>query len=47
MPTAPIRINVVLGTMFDRGEDTGDAPGQFQLWVEHEHMDQILSLSAR
>jgi hypothetical protein len=45
MPTAPIRINVVLVTMFDRGEDTGDAPGQ--LWVEREHMDQILSLSAR
>jgi hypothetical protein len=31
-------------TMFERGEDTGDTPGEFQLWVEREHLDQILPL---
>jgi hypothetical protein len=30
--------------MFERGEDTDDTPGEFQLWVEREHLDQILPL---
>jgi purine nucleoside permease len=42
--TLPIRVKVVVVTMFERGEDTGDAPGEFQLWVEREHLDQILPL---
>jgi hypothetical protein len=46
MPIAPIRIKVVVVTMFERGKDTGDAPGEFQLGVEREHLDQILSLPA-
>src|SRR5271156_4240474 len=41
---APIEVKVVVVTMFERGEDTGDAPGEFQLWVEREHLDQILPL---
>src|SRR5579863_9929814 len=45
-PTGPIRIKVVVVTMFERGEDTGDTPGEFQLWVEREHLDQILPLPA-
>lgn len=28
--------------MFERGEDTGDTPGEYQLWVEREHLDQII-----
>jgi purine nucleoside permease len=44
--TAPIRVKVVVLTMFERGEDTGDVPGEFQLWVEREHLDQILPLTA-
>jgi purine nucleoside permease len=40
----PIRIKVVVVTMFERGEDTGDVPGEFQLWVEREHLDQVLPL---
>jgi purine nucleoside permease len=32
-------IKVVVVTMFERGEDTGDAPGEFQLWVEREKLD--------
>jgi purine nucleoside permease len=43
-PAAPIRVKVVVVTMFERGEDTGDDPGEFQLWVEREHLDQILPL---
>ncbi len=31
-------IKVVVVTMFERGEDTGDAPGEFQLWVEREKL---------
>jgi purine nucleoside permease len=42
--SAPIRIKVVVVTMFERGEDTGDVPGEYQLWVEREHLDQILPL---
>src|SRR5579859_5138620 len=40
----PIRIKVVVVTMFERGEDTGDTPGEYQLWVEREHLDQIIPL---
>jgi purine nucleoside permease len=42
--TSPIHVKVVVVTMFERGEDTGDAPGEYQLWVEREHLDQILPL---
>ena len=41
---AAIPVKVVVVTMFERGEDTGDVPGEFQLWVEREHLDQIISL---
>jgi purine nucleoside permease len=37
MPAAgqgPIPIKVVVVTMFEVGEDTGDRPGEFQTWVE-------------
>jgi len=42
----PIPVKVVVVTMFERGEDVGDAPGEFQLWVEREHLDQVLPLAA-
>src|SRR5579863_4868599 len=45
-PATPILVKVVVVTMFERGEDTGDDPGEFQLWVEREHLDQILPLPA-
>jgi len=41
---APIPVKVVVVTMFERGEDTGDTPGEFQLWVEREHLDQVFPL---
>src|SRR5260221_14111418 len=42
----PIQIKVVVVAMFERGEDTGDVPGEYQLWVEREHLDQILPMPA-
>src|ERR1017187_5196104 len=40
----PIRIKVVVVAMFERGEDTGDTPGEFQLWGEREHLNQIIDV---
>ena len=37
----PMAIKVVVVTMFERGEDTGDQPGELQLWVEREALDQV------
>ena len=44
--TKPIVVKVVVIAAFERGEDLGDAPGEFQLWVEREHLDQVLELPA-
>ena len=43
---SPIVVKVVVIAAFERGEDTGDAPGEFQLWVEREHLDQVFELPA-
>jgi purine nucleoside permease len=40
----PIPVKVVVVTMFERGEDTGDAPGEFQFWVEREHLDRVFAM---
>jgi len=45
-PAAPIQVKVVVVAMFEAGEDTGDAPGEYQLWVERERLDQILPMPA-
>src|SRR5271170_2631181 len=45
-PASPIQVKVVVVTMFERGEDTGDAPGEYQLWVDREHLDQVIPLPA-
>lgn len=37
---APIPVRVVIITTFEVGEDTGDRPGEFQYWVEREHLDR-------
>jgi len=42
----PIPVKVVVVAMFERGEDTGDGPGEYQLWVEREHLDQIMQMPA-
>ncbi|MHC1480518.1 purine nucleoside permease [Frateuria aurantia] len=38
----PWPIKVVIVTTFELGADEGDRPGEFQPWVEHEHLDQVL-----
>jgi len=43
--TAPWPIRAVVVTTFEIGADTGDAPGEFQFWVEREHLDQIVDFS--
>lgn len=34
---------VVVVTMFEPGADTGDVPGELQLWVEREKLDRVIS----
>src|ERR1700760_2225262 len=38
----PWPIRAVIVTTFEVGNDTGDAPGEFQLWVEREHLDEVI-----
>ena len=38
----PIPVKVVVVTMFERGADTGDEPGELQFWVERERLDRVL-----
>ncbi len=38
----PWPIRAVIVTTFEIGNDTGDAPGEFQFWVEREHLDESL-----
>src|SRR5271163_3769353 len=45
-PAAAIRVKVVVVAMFERGEDTGDVPGEYQFWVEREKLDTILPMPA-
>ena len=40
----PIPVKVVVVAMFERGEDTGDQPGEFQLWVEREQLDRVFEM---
>lgn len=35
----PLPVRVVIVSMFEVGEDSGDAPGEFQLWKERRHLD--------
>ncbi len=46
LAAAPKRIpvKVVVVTMFEVGEDTGDKPGELQYWVERDHLDRIFPL---
>ena len=38
----PWKIRAVIVTTFEVGQDTGDVPGEFQFWVEREHLDEVL-----
>lgn len=37
----PIAPKVVIVTMFERGEDSGDAPGEFQFWNERRELNTV------
>jgi purine nucleoside permease len=43
-PATPIPVKVVVVATFEVGADTGDKPGEFQFWVEREHLDQSLEV---
>ena len=45
-PAKPIQVKVVVVAMFEVGEDAGDTPGEYQLWVEREHLDRVFDLPA-
>jgi purine nucleoside permease len=44
--TPPIPVKVVVLAMFEAGEDTGDIPGEYQYWVERDHLDHVYPLPA-
>jgi purine nucleoside permease len=44
--TRPIPVKVVVVTMFEVGNDTGDTPGELQYWVERDHLDRVFPLTA-
>lgn len=41
-----LRPKVVVVAMFEIGADTGDRPGELQLWVEREKLDRVIPLPA-
>jgi purine nucleoside permease len=42
----PIPVKVVVLAMFEQGNDTGDSPGEYQYWVERDHLDRVYPLPA-
>ena len=38
---AIIPVKVVIVSMFEYGADTGDAPGEFQFWVEGNDVSKV------
>jgi len=40
--SAPLQVRVVIVTTFEVGNDTGDTAGEFQNWVEHYPLPEIL-----
>lgn len=45
-PASPLKVKVVVVAMFEPGADRGDTPGEFQYWVEREHLDKTYPLPA-
>src|ERR1700678_2635266 len=38
---APIPVKVVVIALFEPGADQGDTPGEYQYWVEREHLSHV------
>ena len=41
---APIPVKMVVVANFENGADSGDKPGEFQLWVEREHLTETVQV---
>jgi len=41
---SPLPVKVVIVTLFEIGEDTGDRPGEFQFWVERERLERKVAV---
>jgi purine nucleoside permease len=41
---AAMMVKMVVVANFENGADAGDKPGEFQFWVEREHLDQTVSI---
>lgn len=39
---APWPVRAVVIATFEVGNDTGDRPGEYQFWVEREHLDEVV-----
>ena len=44
-PPGPIPVKVVVVTMFEIGEDTGDQAAEFQLWYERRNLDTVFEFA--
>ena len=42
----PMKVRMVVVTMFEVGQDTGDTPGEFQFWYEREKLTKRFALPA-
>jgi purine nucleoside permease len=40
----PIPVKVIVIANFEPGEDTGDAPGEFQFWAEREKLTEVIPI---
>lgn len=40
----PIEVRMVVIANFEPGADIGDEPGEFQLWAEREHLDEVIPI---
>jgi purine nucleoside permease len=40
----PTAVRMVVIANFENGADTGDKPGEYQFWVEREHLDEVLKV---
>jgi purine nucleoside permease len=41
---APLPVRMVVVANFENGADVGDKPGEYQFWVEREHLDEKLEV---
>jgi purine nucleoside permease len=41
LAAAPVPVKVVVIALFEPGADLGDKPGEYQYWVEREHLDHV------